>query len=72
MGCMLEVEPLQTRQVSQNSKATKIAHNICVVNGEGTTAERTARDCRTMFKNKSFDLKDAPRSGRPVEFDEEL
>ena len=39
--------------------------------GEGAIAERTARDWYAKFKNGNFDLKDAPRSGRPVEFDEE-
>ncbi|KOC58661.1 Histone-lysine N-methyltransferase SETMAR [Habropoda laboriosa] len=38
---------------------------------EGAIAERTARDWYAKFKNGNFDLKDAPRSGRPVEFDEE-
>ncbi|XP_052827644.1 histone-lysine N-methyltransferase SETMAR-like [Octopus bimaculoides] len=31
----------------------------------------TARGWYAKFKNGNFDLKDAPRSGRPVEFDEE-
>ncbi|KOC64863.1 Histone-lysine N-methyltransferase SETMAR, partial [Habropoda laboriosa] len=44
---------------------------ICVVYGEGAIGERTARDWYAKFKNGNFDLKDAPRSGRPVQFDEE-
>ena len=39
--------------------------------GEGAIAERTARDWYAKFKNGNFYFKDAPRSGRPVEFDEE-
>ena len=39
--------------------------------GEGAIAERTARDWYAKFKNGNFDLKDASRSGRPLEFDEQ-
>ncbi|KOC64196.1 Histone-lysine N-methyltransferase SETMAR [Habropoda laboriosa] len=56
---------------NQGSKAAKAARDICAVYGEGAIAERTARDWYAKFKNGNFDLKDAPRSGRPVEFDEE-
>ena len=56
---------------NQGSKAAKAARDICAVYGEGAIAERTARDWYANFKNGNFDLKDAPRSGRPVEFDEE-
>ena len=33
-------------------------------------AERTARYWFAKFKEENFDLKDAPRSGRPTELDE--
>ena len=56
---------------NQGSKSAKAAGDICAVYGEGAIAERTARDWYAKFKNGNFDLKDAPRSGRPVEFDEE-
>lgn len=56
---------------NQGSKATEAAHNICAVYGVGAIAERTARDWYAKFKKGNFDLKDAPRSRRPVEFDEE-
>ncbi|RWR98918.1 Histone-lysine N-methyltransferase SETMAR-like protein, partial [Dinothrombium tinctorium] len=55
---------------NQGSKAAKAARDICAVYGEDAIAERTARDWYAKFKNGNFDLKDAPRSGRPVEFDE--
>ncbi|CAI9734608.1 Hypothetical predicted protein [Octopus vulgaris] len=55
---------------NQGSKAAKAAGDICAVYGEGAIAERTARDWYAKFKNGNFDLKDAPRSGRPVEFNE--
>ena len=56
---------------NQGSKATKAARDICAVFGEGAIAGRTARDWYANFKNRNIDLKDAPRSGRPVEYDEE-
>ena len=56
---------------NQGSKAAKAARDICAVYGEGAIAERTARDWYAKFENGNFDLKDAPRSGCPVEFDEE-
>ena len=56
---------------NQGSKTAKAARNICSVYGEGAIAEGTVRDWYAKFKNGNFDLKDAPRSGRPVEFDEE-
>ena len=34
-------------------------------------AERTAQDWFSRFKHNNFDLNDAPRSGRPVEMDED-
>ena len=41
------------------------------MNGEGTIAERAARDWYAKFKNGKFDHKVTPRSGRLVEFYEE-
>ncbi|KAK6742144.1 hypothetical protein RB195_009797 [Necator americanus] len=59
------------RAREQGSNATKAARDICALYGDGAIAERTARDWYATFKNGVFDLKDAPRSGRPVELDEE-
>jgi len=53
------------------SKAAKAARDIYAMYGESAIAERTARDWYAKFKNGNFNLKDAPRSGRPVEFDKE-
>ena len=50
---------------------TKATHNTCAVNGEGAIAERTAHDLNARLKNGSLNLIDAPRSGHPVEIDEE-
>ena len=50
--------------------AAKAAREICVVYGENAMAERTARYWFAKFKEENFDLKDAPRSGRPTELDE--
>ena len=50
--------------------AAKAARDISVVHGENAMAERTARYWFAKFKEENFDLKDAPRSGRPTELDE--
>ena len=42
------------------------------MHGEGAIAERTAGDWYAKLKYGNFDLKDAPRLGRPVNIDEEL
>ena len=56
---------------NHGSKAAKAARDICVVYGENAISERTACYWHAKFKNGNFDLKDAPRSGRPAELDEE-
>ena len=50
--------------------AAKAAREICVVYGKNAMAERTTRYWFAKFKEENFDLKDAPRSGRPTELDE--
>ena len=57
---------------NQGSKYIKAAHGICVANGYGTTAGRIAYDWYAEFKKWKIYLDDKPRSGRPVQFDEEL
>ena len=56
---------------NQCFNASKAARDICAVYGENDIAERTARDWYAKFKRGNFDLKEAPRSGRPIKFDEE-
>ena len=56
---------------NRGSKVAKATRDVSTVYGEGAIAERTARDWYAKFKNGNFDLKDASRSGRPLEFDEE-
>jgi [histone H3]-lysine36 N-dimethyltransferase SETMAR len=56
---------------NQGITASKATRDICAVYGEGDLVERTARYWYAKFKNGNFDLKDSPRSGRPVELDEE-
>jgi len=51
--------------------ATEAARDINTVYGENFIAERTARKWFARFKEGDFSLDDAPRSGRPVDFDEE-
>lgn len=52
-------------------KATEAAREICEVYGEEAMPVRTAQYWFKRFKDGNFDIKDAARSGRPVEFDEE-
>ena len=52
------------------AKAAAAAREVCVVYGENAVPERTARNWFTKFKDGNFDLEDASRSGRPVEFNE--
>ena len=56
---------------NRGAKVQKAAREICAVYGKGAIAERTARYWFAKFKSGNFDLKDASRSGRPSEFDEE-
>ena len=56
---------------NQYSKAAMAARDICAVHGEGAMVERASCDWYAKLKNRYFDLDDAPRSGRPVEFDED-
>ncbi|CAH8481660.1 unnamed protein product [Dicrocoelium dendriticum] len=53
------------------SQAEKAALDICAVYGVAAITERIARDCYDKFRNGTFALKVASRSGRPEEFDEE-
>ena len=55
----------------QGPKVAIAARDICAVHGDGAMVERTARDWYAMLDKNYFDFKDAPCSGRPVEFDEE-
>lgn len=50
---------------NQGSKTAKTVRDICVI------AETTVRNWYAMFRNGNEDLKDAPHSGHPVEFDED-
>ena len=56
---------------NRGAKATEAAQEICEVYGEVMMPERTARNWFTKLKNENFNLEDATRSGRPIEFDEE-
>ena len=53
----------------QGSNASKAAHDISAVHGENAIVERTASDWYAKFKKENIDLKDTPRSGRPIELD---
>ena len=51
--------------------ASEAARNICKVHGEEAITERTAQKWFQKFREGIFNLDDAPRSGRPSDFDEE-
>lgn len=44
---------------------------ICAIEGEHVVSETTCREWFRRFKTGDFDLNDKPRSGRPLETDEE-
>lgn len=56
---------------NKGSNDAKLIVTICAVYKKGSISEKTARKRFTKFKHCNFDLIEAPRSKRPVEFDEE-
>lgn len=55
----------------KGQKASEAAQDICAVYGDNAIGESTARKWFAKFKNGELDLDDTPRTGRPLEFDEE-
>lgn len=55
----------------RGKKASETARKICAVYGENSVSERTAQEWFVKFKTGCIDIEDAPRSGRPVELDED-
>ena len=51
--------------------ARQASININAIYGDGFVSERSAQTWFNKFRNFNFDLGDAPRSGRPVETDED-
>ena len=51
--------------------ACETAREICAVYGEARVSNRIAQEWFAKFRMGCCDLEDAPRSGRPVEFDED-
>lgn len=49
--------------------AAVAARNIRSAEGEDAVSDATARRWIERFRNNNYDLKDYPRSGRPVEID---
>ena len=56
---------------NEQENASEAARNICKVYGEEAITERTAQKWFQKFREGIFNLDDAPRSGRPSDFDEE-
>lgn len=50
----------------KGKNASHAAKKICEVYGEGAVSDRTAREWFARFRSGNFDVKDAPRSGRPI------
>ena len=56
---------------NQHLNAAEATRMICCVYGEKAVSERTAQKWFSKFNSGNFDLNDAPRSGRPSDFDED-
>lgn len=55
----------------KGKSAAKTRKKICAVYGEDAVNERTCRKWFAKFRAGNFVLDDAPRSGRPVEIDDD-
>ena len=53
----------------KGKNATEMQKKICAVYGEGAVTDRTCQKWFAKFCAGDFSLDDAPRSGRPVEVD---
>lgn len=53
----------------KGKNATQTQRKIYAVYGEDAIKEQTCRKWFARFRARNFDLDDAPRSGRPVEVD---
>lgn len=50
----------------KGENATQSCKKICAVYGQGTLSEATAKRWFSRFRSGNFDIKDAPRPGRPI------
>ncbi|KAJ4433062.1 hypothetical protein ANN_15319 [Periplaneta americana] len=62
---------LHVLRLYPNSIRGETARNICAVYGNNAIGETTERTWFSRFKESRFDISDTPRSGRPLEFDED-
>ena len=53
----------------EGKNATEMQKVICAVYGEGAVTDRTCQKWFEKFRAGDFSLDNAPRSGRPVEVD---
>lgn len=58
-------------EFDKGTSAPQAVENICTTYGEGIVGRSWAFKWYSRFKSGDTGLQDAPRSGRPVEFDEE-
>uniref|UniRef100_V9IC99 Histone-lysine N-methyltransferase SETMAR n=1 Tax=Apis cerana TaxID=7461 RepID=V9IC99_APICE len=55
----------------KGKNAVQARKKLCEIYGEGILTVRQCQNWFSKFRSDNFDIKDAPRSGRPVEADED-
>ncbi|EZA51242.1 Histone-lysine N-methyltransferase SETMAR, partial [Ooceraea biroi] len=55
----------------KGKNAVQARTKLCAVYGEDVLSERQCQNWFSKFRTGNFDLKDAPRSGRPIKADDE-
>ena len=58
-------------EFNRDAKAAEAARNICTVYCDNAIRESMGRKWFSRFKEDRFDITDTPRSGKPLEFDED-
>ena len=72
MECQLEkLEHFRHILLYEFNRGAKAAKNICAVYGDNANGETTARKWFSLFNGDRFGISVTPRSGRPLEFDED-
>ena len=50
----------------KGDNASQACENMCALYSEGAVSKSAARKWFARFRSKNFDVKDKPRSGRPI------
>lgn len=61
-----EIRYIMLFHFRKGCNASKTCKKICAVYGADTLSDRTVRNWFERFRGGNFDVKDIPRSGRPV------